>query len=99
MGHFASLQTSMASNSEDNDEVPNSGEVEEVMEVVDPENSDMEESEGEEKERRVYLPGDPLDEGEMLVRDDSAYHMYHQAQTGMRNSLCSVETYFSRFHE
>ncbi|XP_022108396.1 glutamate-rich WD repeat-containing protein 1-like isoform X2 [Acanthaster planci] len=57
-------------------------EVEEEMEVVDPENSDMEESDGEGGERRVYLPGDPLDEGEMLVRDDSAYHMYHQAQTG-----------------
>ncbi len=74
----------MASNSEStSDEAPFSGEVEEIMEVVDPENSDMEEEEEEGGgERRVFLPGDSLDEGEMLVRDDSAYHMYHQAQTG-----------------
>ena len=73
----------MASNSEStSEETPFSGEVEEIMEVVDPENSDMEESDGEGTERRVFLPGDSLDEGEMLVRDDSAYHMYHQAQTG-----------------
>ncbi|XP_033631218.1 glutamate-rich WD repeat-containing protein 1-like [Asterias rubens] len=75
----------MASNSEStSEEAPFSGEVEEIMEVVgDPENSDMEDSEGEgDGERRVFLPGDSLNEGEMLVRDDSAYHMYHQAQTG-----------------
>ncbi len=25
----------------------------------------------------VYLPGKPLEEGEELVHDSSAYHMYH----------------------
>ena len=28
-------------------------------------------------EDKVYVPGQPLDEGEELVRDSSAYHMYH----------------------
>lgn len=26
---------------------------------------------------KVYLPGQPLEEGEELVHDSSAYHMYH----------------------
>lgn len=53
---------------------------EEAMEVVseegvaeDPENTVPEE---------VYLPGKPLEEGEQLVCDQSAYKMLHQAQTG-----------------
>ena len=28
-------------------------------------------------EDKVYVPGQPLDEGEELVHDSSAYHMYH----------------------
>ena len=28
-------------------------------------------------EDKVYIPGQPLDEGEELVHDSSAYHMYH----------------------
>lgn len=31
---------------------------------------------------QVYLPGDPLDENEELVREESAYEMFHEAQTG-----------------
>lgn len=30
----------------------------------------------------MYLPGQPLAEGEELAHDSSAYHMYHTAQTG-----------------
>lgn len=32
--------------------------------------------------REVYLPGKPLEEGEELVCDESAYVMLHQARTG-----------------
>ncbi|ESP01420.1 hypothetical protein LOTGIDRAFT_111616 [Lottia gigantea] len=31
--------------------------------------------------RQVYLPGDEMEDGEQLVCDESAYHLYHQAQT------------------
>jgi len=34
------------------------------------------------KTPQVYLPGDPLDEDEELVREESAYEMFHEAQTG-----------------
>lgn len=43
--------------------------------------SDADESKGE-NEKNVYLPGNPLEEGEELVCDDSAYIMLHQAHTG-----------------
>lgn len=34
------------------------------------------------EEARVYMPGQPLEDGERLVCDESAYVMLHQAQTG-----------------
>lgn len=32
--------------------------------------------------QQVYLPGDPINEDEELVREESAYEMFHEAQTG-----------------
>ncbi len=29
----------------------------------------------------VYLPGKPLEDGEELVHDSSAYHMYHSVSS------------------
>lgn len=55
----------------------------EDAEMVDDDSSasdDDEEDDG--KEKGVYLPGKPLDEGEELVCDESAYVMLHQAHTG-----------------
>lgn len=40
------------------------------------------ENENEDQNGDVYLPGKPLEEGEELVCDESAYIMLHQAKTG-----------------
>uniref|UniRef100_A0A069DTY3 Glutamate-rich WD repeat-containing protein 1 n=1 Tax=Panstrongylus megistus TaxID=65343 RepID=A0A069DTY3_9HEMI len=42
----------------------------------------MEDSDVEENEPKVYLPGRPLKKDELLVHDPSAYLMLHEAQTG-----------------
>ncbi|KAK5640050.1 hypothetical protein RI129_010861 [Pyrocoelia pectoralis] len=42
----------------------------------------MEEDNNETVEKSVYLPGAPLEEGEQLVCDPTAYVMLHQLQTG-----------------
>lgn len=55
-------------------------EMEDIEEVN--EDEDDEEMAEESEEKKVYLPGDPIAEGEELVFDESAYTMYHQAQTG-----------------
>ncbi|EFA00626.1 glutamate-rich WD repeat-containing protein 1 [Tribolium castaneum] len=58
------------------------------MDVVDDNESENEEAMQEENEgntekpSEVYLPTKPLEEGEELVCDQSAYVMLHQAQTG-----------------
>ncbi|XP_077980352.1 glutamate-rich WD repeat-containing protein 1-like [Glandiceps talaboti] len=56
----------------------------EEMEVIEAEESDGEEEEMEEEkgEAKAFLPGEQMGDDEELVRDESAYHMYHQAQTG-----------------
>uniref|UniRef100_A0A1B6BZV1 Glutamate-rich WD repeat-containing protein 1 n=1 Tax=Clastoptera arizonana TaxID=38151 RepID=A0A1B6BZV1_9HEMI len=36
----------------------------------------------EENKRKVYLPGQKLEEGEELIHDPSAYVMFHEASTG-----------------
>lgn len=41
-----------------------------------------ESGEATKKPKEVYLPGKPLDDGEELVCDESAYVMLHQASTG-----------------
>jgi len=38
--------------------------------------------EGQDAPKQVYVPGTPLKEDEELICDESAYLMYHQAQTG-----------------
>lgn len=59
---------------------------EEEMNTDDQSSNDpMEEDENsptEQPSTEVYLPGKPLEEGEELVCDQSAYVMLHQAQTG-----------------
>jgi len=59
---------------------------EDGMEMKDEEMSEDEEEEDNETEEnteeKVYFPGDPIEDGDELTFDKSAYHMYHAAQTG-----------------
>ena len=47
-------------------------------------------SSSETAEDKVYIPGQPLDEGEELVHDNSAYHMYHAVSLEYRNRSSCV---------
>lgn len=44
--------------------------------------TDEENEENENENGEVYLPGKPIEDGEELVCDESAYIMLHQAKTG-----------------
>ena len=37
--------------------------------------------------QQVYLPGQALEEGEELVYDHTAYHMYHEVKAALRSSV------------
>lgn len=59
----------------------------------DDEGVEMEEEEGAvgEEDRKVYVPGiEPLQPGEELEMDRSAYRMYHECQTGELKPLTSL---------
>ncbi|KAK9891928.1 hypothetical protein WA026_017412 [Henosepilachna vigintioctopunctata] len=61
--------------------------IEENMDVSSGESDDdidntLNEEDNANTKKEVYLPGKPLDEGEELVCDETAYVMLHQAQTG-----------------
>lgn len=66
------------------DTFPNEDGDMEEMDAGDSDEDEMEEEgkEGEE-ESKVYVPGiEPLQPGEELEMDRSAYRMYHECQTG-----------------
>lgn len=56
------------------------GDDEEIMEKNEKENT--EQTNGNDENQEVYLPGKPMEEGEELTFDKSAYVMYHAATTG-----------------
>lgn len=70
------------------DTLPNEdGEMEEMEGGGSDEDEMEEEGKDGEQETQVYVPGkQPLQPGEELEMDRSAYRMYHECQTGWSNS-------------
>lgn len=64
------------------DEMKEEEEDDEEDEDMEDEEEDDDEGNEDESKNKIYLPGQPLEKGEELVVDRSAYRMLHQAQTG-----------------
>nr|XP_026692017.1 glutamate-rich WD repeat-containing protein 1 [Ciona intestinalis] len=56
--------------------------MDDIEDVESSSDSELSDSEDSNSKTKVYLPGQTLKEGERLVADQSAYVLYHQAQTG-----------------
>jgi ribosome assembly protein RRB1 len=50
---------------------------------MDEEEMDQEPENGKAPQRKVYLPGQPMQSDEQLECDETAYVFLHQAQTGL----------------
>jgi len=68
------------------DDTEEEEEEEEEEEIIEEDSSDEKETDEKENEdidkNEIYLPGKPMEEGEELTFDKSAYLMYHAATTG-----------------
>lgn len=58
------------------------------MEVENGEGMEQDAAPAEKTERKVYLPGKPLDKGEVLECDESVYLMRHECKAGKVSYKC-----------
>merc|ERR1712002_1281135 len=73
-------QPSFEDDTDEEEEVEEEEHIEE--DSSDKEEADEKEDESNKDKNEIYLPGKPMDEGEELTFDKSAYLMYHAATTG-----------------